>query len=39
MTLKSLMTALTFMAAGIATANAVAAVDPAIQSYVKTSGL
>jgi|SRR5471030_88196 len=39
MTLKSLMTALTFMAAGIATANAVAAVDPAIQAYVKTSGV
>lgn len=39
MTLKRLMTALTFAAVGVATANAVAAVDPAIKPYVKTSGV
>jgi len=39
MTFKRLMTALTFVAAGVATANAVAAVDPAIKPYVKTSGV
>jgi phosphate transport system substrate-binding protein len=39
MTLKRLMTALTFVAAGVATAHAAAAVDPAIKSYVKTSGV
>lgn len=36
---KRLMTALTFAAVGVATANAVAAVDPAIKPYVKTSGV
>ena len=39
MNLKRLMTALTFVAAGVATANALAAVDPAIKPYVKTSGV
>ena len=39
MKLKRLMTALTFVAAGVATANALAAVDPAIKPYVKTSGV
>ena len=39
MTFKRLMTALTFAAVGVATANAVAAVDPAIKPYVKTSGV
>lgn len=39
MNLKHLMTALTFVAAGVATANALAAVDPAIKPYVKTSGV
>ncbi|MCD5975945.1 phosphate ABC transporter substrate-binding protein PstS family protein [Pseudomonas quasicaspiana] len=39
MTFKRLITALTFVAAGVATANAVAAVDPAIKPYVKTSGV
>ena len=39
MKLKRLMAALTFVAAGVATANAVAAVDPAIASYVKTTGV
>ncbi|MFJ4144217.1 phosphate ABC transporter substrate-binding protein PstS family protein [Pseudomonas sp. NPDC089734] len=39
MTLKSLMTALTFVAAGVAAANSVAAVDPAIKPYVKTTGV
>lgn len=39
MTFKRLMTVLTFVAAGVATANAVAAVDPAIKPYVKTSGV
>ena len=40
MKLKRVMAALTFVAAGVATANAVAAgVDPAIQPYVKTTGV
>ena len=40
MKLKRLMAAMTFVAAGVATANAVAAgVDPAIQPYVKTTGV
>lgn len=39
MILKRLMTALTFVAAGVTTANAIAAVDPAIKPYVKTSGV
>src|SRR6059058_3767122 len=39
MKLKRLMAAMTFVAAGVATANAVAAVDPAIPSYQKTSGV
>ena len=39
MTFKRLMAALTFVAAGIATANALAAVDPSIPSYTKTSGV
>ncbi|NBA94450.1 phosphate ABC transporter substrate-binding protein PstS [Pseudomonas sp. R5(2019)] len=39
MKLKRLMAALTFVAAGVATANAVAAVDPAIPTYVKTTGV
>ncbi|HEY0288273.1 MAG TPA: phosphate ABC transporter substrate-binding protein PstS family protein [Pseudomonas sp.] len=39
MTLKRLITAMTFVAAGVGTANAVAAVDPAIKPYVKTSGV
>ena len=39
MTLKRLMAALTFVAAGVATASAVAAVDPSIPSYTKTTGV
>ena len=39
MKLKRLMTALTFAAAGVATAHSFAAVDPAIKPYVKTSGV
>ena len=39
MKLKRLMAAMTFVAAGVATANAVAAVDPALPSYEKTSGV
>ena len=40
MKLKRLMAAMTFVAAGVATANAVAAgVDPAIPAYVKTTGV
>lgn len=39
MTLKRLMTALTFVAAGFTAAAAVAAVDPAIKAYEKTSGV
>ncbi|WP_296266956.1 MULTISPECIES: phosphate ABC transporter substrate-binding protein PstS [unclassified Pseudomonas] len=39
MKLKRLMAALTFAAAGVATANAVAAVDPSIPTYTKTTGV
>src|SRR3990167_4678426 len=39
MKLKRLMTALTFVAAGVATASAVAAVDPSIPTYTKTTGV
>ncbi len=39
MTLKSWMTALTFVAAGVAAANSFAAVDPAIKPYAKTTGV
>ena len=39
MKLKRLMAALTFVAAGVATANAMAAVDPAIPTYTKTTGV
>lgn len=39
MTFKRLMTAFTFVAAGVATASAGAAVDPAIKPYVRTSGI
>jgi phosphate transport system substrate-binding protein len=39
MKLKRLMAAMTFVAAGVATANAVAAIDPALPSYEKTSGV
>lgn len=39
MKLKRLMAAMTFVAAGVATANAVAGVDPALPSYTKTSGV
>ncbi|MDP3814617.1 PstS family phosphate ABC transporter substrate-binding protein [Pseudomonas sp.] len=39
MKLKRLMAAMTFVAAGVATATAVAAVDPALPSYAKTSGV
>ncbi|WP_122315112.1 phosphate ABC transporter substrate-binding protein PstS family protein [Pseudomonas cichorii] len=39
MTFKSLMTALTFVAAGVAAANSFAAVDPSIKPYVKTTGV
>ncbi|WCD80333.1 MULTISPECIES: phosphate ABC transporter substrate-binding protein PstS [Pseudomonas] len=39
MKLKRLMAALTFVAAGVATASAVAAVDPSIPSYTKTTGV
>nr|WP_298139322.1 phosphate ABC transporter substrate-binding protein PstS family protein [uncultured Pseudomonas sp.] len=39
MKLKRLMAAMTFVAAGVATANAVAAVDPALPSYEKTAGV
>ena len=39
MTFKRLMTAFTFVAAGAATAAAVAAVDPVIKPYVKTTGV
>ena len=39
MKLKRLMAAMTFVAAGVATATAVAAVDPALPTYVKTSGV
>ncbi|WP_407293349.1 PstS family phosphate ABC transporter substrate-binding protein [Stutzerimonas zhaodongensis] len=39
MKLNRLMAALTFVAAGVATASAVAAVDPALPTYEKTSGV
>ncbi|HCP53642.1 MULTISPECIES: phosphate ABC transporter substrate-binding protein PstS [Pseudomonas] len=39
MNLKRLMAAMTFVAAGVATANAVAAIDPALPTYEKTSGV
>ena len=39
MKLKRLMAALTFVAAGVSAASAVAAVDPAIPAYQKTSGV
>ena len=39
MKLKRLMAAMTFVAAGVTTATAVAAVDPALPSYTKTSGV
>lgn len=39
MKLKRLMAAMTFVAAGVATANAFAAVDPSIPSYTKTTGV
>lgn len=39
MTFKRLMAVLTFVAAGVATAHAVAAVDPSIAAYTKTSGV
>lgn len=39
MKLKRLMAAMTFVAAGVATAGAIAAVDPALPSYQKTSGV
>ncbi len=39
MTLNRLMAALTFIAAGVGAANAIAAVDPALPTYEKTSGV
>ncbi len=39
MKFKRLMAAMTFVAAGVATANAVAAVDPALPAYQKASGV
>jgi phosphate transport system substrate-binding protein len=39
MTLNRLMAALTFVAAGVGAANAVAAVDPALPTYEKTTGV
>ena len=39
MKLKRLMAAMTFVAAGVATATAVAAVDPALPAYQKASGV
>ena len=39
MKLKRLMAAMTFVAAGVTTASAVAAVDPALPSYEKTTGV
>ena len=39
MTFKSLLTALTLVAAGVAAANTLAAVDPAIKAYTKTAGV
>ncbi|MEK1904785.1 MAG: phosphate ABC transporter substrate-binding protein PstS family protein [Pseudomonas sp.] len=39
MKLKRLMAALTFVAAGVSAASAVAAIDPALPTYQKTSGV
>ena len=39
MKLKRLMAALTFVAAGVSTASAVAAVDPTLPEYQKTTGV
>ena len=39
MKFKRLMAAMTFVAAGVATANAVAAIDPALPDYQKASGV
>ncbi|HSC84349.1 MAG TPA: phosphate ABC transporter substrate-binding protein PstS family protein [Pseudomonas sp.] len=39
MKLKRLMAALTFVAAGVSAASAVAAIDPALPTYEKTSGV
>ncbi|SDH69613.1 phosphate ABC transporter substrate-binding protein, PhoT family [Pseudomonas benzenivorans] len=39
MKVKRLMAAMTFVAAGVATATAVAAIDPALPTYEKTSGV
>jgi phosphate transport system substrate-binding protein len=39
MTFKRLLTAVTFFSVGVVTAQAAAAVDPAIAPYVKTSGV
>ncbi|MGX5217142.1 phosphate ABC transporter substrate-binding protein PstS family protein [Pseudomonas segetis] len=39
MKLKRLMAAMTFVAAGVTTATAVAAIDPALPTYEKTSGV
>jgi phosphate transport system substrate-binding protein len=39
MAFKRLMTALTFVATGVAAANAIAAVDPAVQPYVRITGV
>ncbi|MBV2131924.1 phosphate ABC transporter substrate-binding protein PstS family protein [Pseudomonas sp. MAP12] len=39
MKLKRLMAAMTFVAAGVATASAVAAIDPALPAYQKASGV
>ena len=39
MKLKRLMAAMTFVAAGVTTASAVAAIDPALPTYEKTSGV
>ena len=39
MKLKRLMAAMTFVAAGVTTASAVAAVDPGLPAYQKTSGV
>ena len=39
MTMKRLMAAISFVAAGVVTVQATAAVDPAIPTYVKTTGV
>ncbi len=39
MTIKRLMAAISFVAAGVVTVQATAAVDPAIPAYVKTTGV